>query len=125
MKTTQPAAQSKFKGKVVCINQVNQQIDAETQATLPASLKATKPDEVGCVAWLTWSEDVVGDYPDGGKARIHVVSVTLFEKQTGTLLVYGKVIDGDKQVTKFTSGDRIGPKPFDKIAELMQGYAAQ
>ena len=113
----------KFKGKVVCIDRTNRQIDAETQAALPAALKAKTPDEVGCVAWLTWSEEVVGDYPDGGKAKIYVVVMLLIEKKTDTVLLSGKVISGEKQATKLTGGDRIGPKPFDQVAELFQEYA--
>jgi hypothetical protein len=116
-------AKGKFKGKVVCVDTINKKIDAETQAALPAALKATKLDEVGCVAMLTWSEEEAGDYPDGSKAKIHVVVVLLIEKKTETVLLSGKVINGDKQATKLTGGDRVGPKPFDQLAELLQEYA--
>ncbi len=115
--------QSKFKGKVICVDKDNKQIDADAQIALPDSLKATKPDEVGAVAWLSWSEEVAGDYPDGSKAKIHVVHVTVIEKPTGTILIYRAPIRGDTQATKSGAGDRIGPMPWGKLPALLQEYA--
>jgi hypothetical protein len=113
----------KFKGKVVCIDKDKKQIDADAQMALPDTLKATKPDEVGAVAWLNWSEEEGGDYPDGTKAKIYVVRVGLIDKRTGSVLIIGKEIRGDTEATKYGKGDRVGPKPYEKIAALLQEHA--
>jgi hypothetical protein len=114
---------SKFKGKVICIDLDNKQIDADAQIALPNSLKATKPDEVGAVAWLSWSEEVAGDYPDGSMAKIHIVYVTLIEMPTDTIVVYRTPIRGDTQATKSGAGDRLGPMPWDKLSAFLQEHA--
>jgi hypothetical protein len=116
-------AANKFKGKVVCVDMSAKQIDAEAQAALPESLRAAKPDEVGCVAQLTWSAKEVGDYDDGSKAKISVVEVKLLDKKTGSTLLLSQTIFGPNPEAKITGGDRVGPKPFDKIAELLGHFA--
>jgi hypothetical protein len=121
IKTTN-ATTKKFKGKVVCIDKSKKEIDADSLTELPDALRATKPEEVGAVAWLVWKEEEGGTYPDGSKAKIHVVDLMLIEKQTGTRLIF-KQIRGDTQAEKYGEGDRVGPKPWDKIAAVLQEFA--
>jgi hypothetical protein len=124
IKTTLPIGGSrKFKGKVVCVDMDKKDIDADAQMALPDSLRATKPEEVVAVARLYWTEEDGGDYPDGSKARIHVVHVTLLEKKTGSMFVFRKEIRGDTEASKFGKGDRVGPMPYDKLTVLLQEYA--
>ena len=113
----------KFKGKVICVDMGAKQIDAEAQAALPDDLRAMKPDEVGCVAQLTWSEKEVGNYDDGSKAKMSVVEVKLFDKKTGSSLAPSQSIYGEHPESKIAGGDRLGPKPFDKLADLLRRYA--
>jgi len=123
LKTGPPSpGTKKFKGKVVCIDQDKKEIDTDAQVALPAALKAAKPDEVGAVALLSWKEEVSGDYPDGSKAKIYVVNVALIDKHKEAMLVF-KEIRGDTQENKVGEGDRLGPKPFDKLVALLQEYA--
>jgi hypothetical protein len=112
----------KFSGKVVCIDLNGKKIDEESLDNLPDSLRATKPDEVGAIALLLWSEEEVGNYPDGSKAKAYVAQVTLISKRDSKVLLAGKPIRGDILETKHGSGDRTGPKPWDKIVELLKEY---
>jgi hypothetical protein len=112
----------KFKGKVVCIDAVAKTIDEESLDNLPDSLKATKPDEVGAIALLVWSEEEAGNYPDGSKAKVYVAHVTVVTRPDSKILASGRPIRGVTVETKHGPGDRTGPKPWDQIAELLKGY---
>jgi hypothetical protein len=113
----------KFKGKVVCIDRKEKKVDEESLIHLPDALKATKPDEVGAVALITWDEEVVGDYPDGAKAKIYVASITLLDKKQMKYIVLHHEIRGEKKESKRGSGDAIGPKPWDKIVDFLKEHA--
>ena len=112
----------KFSGKVVCVDLNGKKIDEESLDNLPDSLKATKPDEVGAIALLLWSEEEVGNYPDGSKAKVYLAQVTLIAKRDSKVLVSGRPVRGDILETKHGSGDRTGPKPWDKIVELLKEF---
>jgi hypothetical protein len=114
----------KFKGKVVCIDATTKEIDEESVTELPESLRAANPGEVGAVAWLTWSQEEGGNYDDGSKAIVRVVDIQLFNKPTRGLLVHHRIV-GDTQSSKlsWSKGDSVGPKPWDKVAALLQEYA--
>jgi hypothetical protein len=118
-----PLATGKFKGKVVCIDLGAKQIDEDSLNHLPAALKATKPEEVGAVVWLEWRVEDGGIYPDGSKAKIHVVVITLIDHANRAILFAKKEIRGETAATKIGSGDRVGPKPWDKIITFLQQYS--
>jgi hypothetical protein len=112
----------KFKGKVVCIDTKAKQIDEESLDHLPEALKATKPDEVGGIVLLTWSEEEGGTYPDGSRAMISVARVTLIDRARSKVLFSGQEILGETPQQKVGTGDRTGPKPWDKLTDLLKQY---
>jgi hypothetical protein len=115
----------KFSGKVVCVDLNGKKIDEESLDNLPDSLKATKPDEVGAIALLLWSEEEAGTYPDGSKSKVYLAQVTLISKHDSKVLVSGRPVRGasvEKHPWLHGSGDRTGPKPWDKIVELLKEY---
>src|SRR2546427_6252885 len=48
-------------GKAITIDKTTNEID-ETYFDLPSELKASKPEEVGTVVWISCSESVAGTY---------------------------------------------------------------
>ena len=113
--------QGKFKGKIVCLDRTTEKIDVDSLTNLPELWMAKRPDEVGAVVWIKWSEEEGGSYPDGSKAMIRVAFVTVVDKPSSKILVR-KEIRGEPLKEKVLSGDRVGPKPWDKIKELLLEY---
>jgi hypothetical protein len=106
-------------GKVITIDKIKNEID-DTFFDLPTELKASKPEEVGTVVWVSCSEHIAGTYVSGSKAWVQSCEVTVIDKSTGSVI--GKqTFSGDRPPqTKTYSGDWHGSKPKSEIVDYIK-----
>jgi hypothetical protein len=74
-------------GKVITINKRTRKIDRSVYHELPEKYRATNPEEVETVVWLTRGKYVAGIYKtSGAKAYVHTLDVTIIDKANGTII---------------------------------------
>src|SRR5262249_6986021 len=79
--------------------------------SLPSDLGGGKPEEVGTIVWLEWSDQKVGDYTDGSSALVYHCKVAVIDKESRLLLAEQDFRGGDPPESDSGSGDVHGSKP--------------
>jgi hypothetical protein len=106
-------------GKAITIDKTTNEID-DTFYDLPSELKASKPEEVGTVVWISCSESVSGTYQSGAKGYVWNCDVTVIDKATAST-VGKKSFSGDHPPqTKSGTSDWHGSKPTSEILSYIK-----
>ena len=106
-------------GKAITIDKIKNEID-DTFFDLPTELKASTPEEVGTVVWVSCNEHIAGTYVSGSKAYVQTCDVTVIEKSTASI-VGKRTLSGDQPPqTKSYSGDWHGSKPKSEIVDYIK-----
>ena len=108
-----------IRGKVITIDKTKTEID-DTFFDLPTELKATKPEEVGTVVWVSCSEYVAGTYVSGSKAYVQTCEVTVIDKSSASIIGKRSLTGSQPPQTKTYSGDWHGSKPKSEIVDYIK-----
>jgi hypothetical protein len=108
-----------IKGKVITINKQENRIDS-IYYDLPEDLRATKPDEVGTIAWLEWGEDKIGTYTDGDDAIVITCQVTVIDKSIPRIVSKTNFEGIEPPRVKRSSESGTGPIPTQKIVDYLR-----
>ena len=113
------SSSSGITGKVITIDKIKNEID-DTYFDLPPELKASKPEEVGTVVWVSCTEHIGGTYVSGSKAYVQTCEVTVIDKSSASTI--GKrTLSGDRPPqTKTRGGDWHGSKPKSEIIDYIK-----
>ena len=118
-KLNESGSSTTISGKAITIDKTTNEID-ETYFDLPAELKASKPEEVGTVVWISCSESVAGTYQSGAKGYLWNCDVTVIDLATAST-VGKKSFSGDHPPqTKSNTSDWHGSKPNSEIISYIK-----
>ena len=97
-------------GKVVVIDKDKPQVHG-IHFRLPEELRASSPEEVGTVVWLSWGEKVVGTYTDGSKGYRRTCNVTIIDQANRQITGSRTFLGSNPPEEKSGFGRRKGDKP--------------
>jgi hypothetical protein len=92
---------------------------------LPGDLKARKPEDVGTVVQLNWSEQQIGEYDDKAGAFVHLCTVNVVDLAKKQVVASRSFRGGEPPQEKSSSGSAYGSKPTQDIVNFLKGLPRQ
>src|SRR5262245_1828947 len=114
------AGQGYVIGKVIPVDMKGSKSIDWIYFDMPNDLRAKKPDEVGTVAQLSWSEDKIDEYTDGAGAYVHVCKVDVIDLGKKSVVVSQTFRGGEPPMEKSHSGSAYGSKPTQDIVNWLK-----
>ena len=113
------SALTTFSGKAISIDKTTSEVD-ETFFDLPSDVKATKPEEVTTVVWVSCTEHEAGSYTSGSKAYVKDCDVTVIDTLSDTIIGKRSFTGESPPQRKSYRGDWHGSKPNTNIIEYIK-----
>jgi len=87
---------------------------------LPNDLRADAPEEIATVLCLSWGEEAMGDYPEGGTAYRRYCDVRAVELSDPPRLLWKKRFFGGLPPDEGSSSNLYGKPPYSEIIEYLE-----
>jgi len=109
-----------IKNKIIMVDIDEKKFDNSLFHSSLMELKATTPEEVGTVIWLSWDEEIADHYTDG-TAAIRLNCFAQIIDITESSIIGEKLIYGSSPPSsKAGSGSRTGSKPDTNVIEYIK-----
>jgi hypothetical protein len=120
-----PSGQGYVVGKIITVQMSPKREVDWIYFDLPGELKARKPEEVGTVVQLSWSEQEIDKYDDGAGAFVHLCDVKVVDLAKKQVVATRSFRGGDPPQSKSSAGSAYGSKPTQDIVNFLKGLPRQ